>query len=45
MARAGKRGRYLNLRLDVGDGIALLDIDGDGLARQRFDEDLLVPTT
>ena len=30
----------LNLRLDVGDGIRALHLEGDGLSSQGFDEDL-----
>ena len=32
--------QYLDLSLDVLDGIAGLDLEGDGLAGQRLDEDL-----
>ena len=32
--------QYLDLSLDVLDGITRLDLEGDGLAGQRLDEDL-----
>ena len=36
---------YLDLGLDVFDGITGLDLEGDGLTRQGFDEDLHLRTS
>ena len=35
-----KKGTNLDLGLDVFDGVATLDIKGDGLSSQSLDEDL-----